>query len=245
MHYVDDRYHLNVEFDTKQCELPDDELTRMQRSLEQIGEAVKHFPSSDLGIMCIHHPRSNAYHVEAKLKLPGQTLFTSDWDAYLDSAFQRCVRKLARKLEAAKANPDRQAGRVAERRAELDRDIVAPTDPDAGPLGEAVRRGDYLAFRNALLGYEDWIRKRVGRWVQRYPEAQAQIGRGLAIGDLVEEVYLNAFERYGQRPDEIPFHSWLDDLIDLSVRSMLRDPDEGRENASFARTLRETPLETK
>jgi len=79
--------------------------------------------------------------------------------------------------------------------------------------------------------------------VQRYPQAQAQIGRGLAIGDVVEEVYLNAFERFGRRPTEVPFHEWLEELIDLSVRLLLRNPDEEAENASLARTVREGPLD--
>lgn len=46
----------------------------------------------------------------------------------------------------------------------------------------------------------------------------------------------------GQRPFEVPLHQWLDDLIDPSLKALLRHPEEERENASFARTLRETPL---
>jgi hypothetical protein len=130
----------------------------------------------------------------------------------------------------------------AERQPASAREIFAPTDPDSGVLGAAVRAGDYRAFRTALSGYEDWLRKRVGRWLQRFPEAEARIGRGLAIGDVVEEIYLAAFERYGQRPDEVPLHQWLEDLIDPSWRVLLRHPDAERENASLARTLRDTPL---
>src|SRR5258706_14236 len=74
----------------------------------------------------------------------------------------------------------------ATRLANLDRDVVAPEDPDAGPLGAAVRGGDYRTFRVALSPYEEWLRNRVGRWLQRYPEAEARLGRDLTIGDLVE-----------------------------------------------------------
>jgi hypothetical protein len=35
---------------------------------------------------------------------------------------------------------------------------------------------------------------------------------------------------------------WLDGLIDPSLKMLLREPDEGRQEASFARTLREAPL---
>jgi hypothetical protein len=119
---------------------------------------------------------------------------------------------------------------------------VAPADPDTGILGRAFSAGDYRAFRTALSGYEEWLRKRVGRWIQRYPEAEARLGRGLAIGDMVEEVYLQAFEHYGRRPVAVPFHQWLEDLMDPSLKALLRHPDEERENASLARTLRQPPL---
>ena len=35
MRYSDDRFHLQVAFDTKQCEIPRDELVRMQNALDQ------------------------------------------------------------------------------------------------------------------------------------------------------------------------------------------------------------------
>src|SRR5207248_3860842 len=126
----------------------------------------------------IHHPQSQSYHVEAKLKLPGRTLAADGKDAYLDLAFQRCVRNLARRVEEyRKRPPDREAAAVAVQRQRLDHDdLVAPQNPDAGPLAAAARAGDYRAFRTALAGYEDWLRLRVGRWVQRYPEAEARVG---------------------------------------------------------------------
>jgi ribosome-associated translation inhibitor RaiA len=240
MHYDDDRNHLHVEIEAREFVLPADELTRMQRSLEPIGEAVRDYPRADLRVLAIRHPRSASYHVEARVKVPGATLLTGDHDAYLDSAFQRCVRKLVRRVEEHKSRPGRREAEAARREA-LDDEVVAPEAPEPGPLGRAVAAGDYRAFRNGLIGYEDWLRRRVGRWVQRYPAAQARVGDGLLIGDLVEEVYLNAFERYAQRPREVPFSDWLGGLIDPSLREMLRHPDEERENASLARTLREAP----
>ena len=242
MRYTDDRSHLTVEIDTKDCALPADELTRMQQSLAPVGDAVRDFPHSDLWLTVVRHPQSESYHVQAKLKVPGATLFSGDGDAYLDSAFQRCVRKLAQKAASYRDNPDRQAEQRAERRAELDRDVVAPEDPDMGPLAGAVKNGNYRAFRNALVLYEDWLRKRVGRWVQRYPEAQARVGGELRIGDLVEEVYLNAFEHFTRRPTDIRLSEWLDRLVDPSLKAMLRHPGEEALNASFARTVRDTPL---
>ena len=230
--------NLRVEFLTHDCTIPADERTRMQADLASLAEAVHDFPVSDLRLKVNYHPRRQDYHVEANLRLPGATLFTGDWDPYLDVAFRRCVRKLVRKVEAYRENPDRDAQERAERRVALDRDVVAPEDPADGPLGAAARAGDYRAFRTALSGYEEWLRKRVGRWVQRFPEAEARVGGDLRLGDLVEEVYLNAFERYTQRPTAVSLSEWLDGLIDPSLKALLRHPDEARENASLARTLR-------
>jgi hypothetical protein len=240
MHYTEDRYHLQVEISARECIIPPDELARMQRLLEPLGEAVEECSSSQLGITVIHQPRSRVFHVAARLTLPTGSVSAEDRDDYLDSAFQRCVATLIQRVRDGQPRPPVQTAR--DWLAVLDRDVVAPEDPDAGPLGEAVRAGDYRAFRLALSGYEDWLRGRVGRWVQRYPEAEAGVGRRLRIGDLVEEVYLSAFESFLERPTDVRLSDWLERLIDPSLKALLRHPDEERENASLARTLRELPL---
>jgi len=204
---------------------------------------VKDFPDPAVRIAAVYHPRSEVFHVEGKLKLPGRTLFTGEEDPYLDAALQRCVRKLTRKAEAYKEHPDRNAVAVAERQDALDRDVIAPEAPDAGPLAEAAEAGDYRTFRIALAGYEEWLRKRVGRLVQRHPEAQARLGGELLLGDVVEEVYLNAFEGFTRRPTTVRLSEWLEGLIEPSIRALLRHPDEEGETASMARTVRETHAE--
>jgi ribosome-associated translation inhibitor RaiA len=239
MQYTDDRHHLRVQIEAKQCNIPQDELTRMERTLSSLGEEVEDFPTSDLSITVIRHPRSQDFHVEAKLQVPGRSLRTGDTDIYLDSAFDRCTRKLVQKVRDYKAHPDWQAIEQARKEINRNQDVAAPGGTDMGPLGEAVAAGDYQLFRNLLINYESWIRRRVGRWIERYPKAQALVGNGLSVGDLVEEVYLNAFEHYRQRPTEVPFHQWLEQLLDPSLQAMLRHPGEESMNASFARSLRD------
>ncbi len=208
MNYSDDRFHLQVTFRTRQCRVPPDELSRMQRSLADLGEAVRDFPQAALTATLVHHPRSQTYHVEFRLRLPGRTLATGDADPYIDSAFQRCLRKLIHRVESYRENPDRASLAAAERTETLEREILAPEDPEGGLLGRAAAAGDYRAFRNALANYEDWLRRRIGRWIQRYPEAEARVGRGLAIGDVVEEVYLNAFGWPNGRPMFPSMNGW-------------------------------------
>src|SRR5438105_12011318 len=181
-----DLSHLRLEINTVDCDIPADERARLQSLLAPLAEAVSDWPAPALAVKAIFHLKSRAYHVEFKLSLPGRTLFTSEADAYLDSALARCAHKLVNRVQDYKEHPDRGAAERDEKRAALDRDVVAPEDPASGPLADAVQAGDYRAFRTRLAGYEEWLRKRVGRWVQRYPQAEARVGRRLLLGDLVE-----------------------------------------------------------
>lgn len=241
MYYTDNQHRLHVSFRTVKCRVPGEELARMERRLDELGAAVRQFPDARLTVRLVHHPRSKVYHVDCRLQLPGKALFSDEYGEDYREAFDRCTRKLAERvgdyLENGR-NPAAEgtAGNVAA----LERDVVAPEGHDTGPVAQAVRDGDYRKFRRLLSGYEEWLRKRVGRWVQRYPEAEAQVGGPLRLGDLLEEVYLNAFEQYPRWPTAVPFHEWLDGLIDPSLKEFLRHPDEERENASLARTLRDS-----
>jgi hypothetical protein len=239
MHFTDDRYHLRVELQAKECSIPEDERVRLQNFLVPLGEAVQDLAASDLAINVVHHPATQVYHIELKLKVPGQTLLAVEKDPYLDSALQRGLRQLVRQVETYQSQANGKARAAAEQRSALQRDVVAPEDPNTGPLAEAVRTGDYRAFRAGLGTYEAWIAKRVGRWVQRYPQANAQIGDKLRLGDLVEAVYLQAFERFGKRSTTVRLSEWLEGLIDPALRTMLRHPSEEQENVSLARTVRE------
>src|SRR5947208_2067753 len=163
MQFTDDRHHLRVVVSTLDCDIPPDERARLQTLLTPLEEAVSGFPGSELAVKVIFHERSRAYHIEYKLQVPGQTLLGGEEDPYLDSALARGIRKLARKVQMSKGRPAREDTERAARRAALARDVVAPEGPDAGPLAAAVEAGDYRAFRTALVGYEDWLRLRVGR----------------------------------------------------------------------------------
>jgi hypothetical protein len=243
MNYTDDQNHLRVTFRALGCTIPGEELARMERGIELLGAGVRQFPEARLTVRCIHHPRSKVSHVECELRLPGMTLFDSDYDEDYRIAFDRSIRKIGERLgRYLDDDPDRRAGRRANSLDRLDRDVVAPEGHDAGPVGTAVEDGDYRTFRRLLSGYEEWLRNRIGRWVQRFPDAQAQVGNRLRLGDLLEEVYLNAFEHYPEWPTTVPFHEWLDGLIGPSLKEFLRKPDEEAENASMARSLRDANL---
>ena len=134
-----------------------------------------------------------------------------------------------------KLGPDRAQRRKAEQGT---RPPVQPTlDPDPAAIESAVRAGDFTAFRTATQGYEEPLRDRVGRWLERSEATDAQVGRRFTVADVVEEVFLTAFEDYDRWPRAVPFGEWLDELIDGAVQALMRHTDVELENVRFARTL--------
>ena len=240
MRHTDQRGPLRINIETKQCDLPRDELPRINGPLNRIAEIVGELPG-ELNITIVHHPRSQRFHVREQLKLPRRSVFTGEWNEYLDTALCRSLRKLVHKAAAYKQEPHNDRDEQVERIEQMNRDIVPPADPDMTQMAAAVDEGDYAAFHQLLAGHEDWLRLRVGRWLQRYPEAEAEIGRRVRIGDLVEEVLLNAFEGFHERSDDVPLRDWLNSLIDPSLLDYCRHPAEERENISFVRSLRAPP----
>jgi len=241
MQFSTDR--LQVEITSTGCEIPADERTRIQTPIAALADKVHDLGEACLWINVVFHPRRAVYHAEFKLKLPGRSLFTGAEDSYLDAALQRSFAKLTRKVDAYLENPDIEAVTAAQRRAEAEADAIAPQDPAAGPLAEAANAGDYRAFREGLADYEIWLHKRVGRMVQRYPNVQARIGDELLIGDVVEEVFLNAFEQFTRRSTDVRLREWLDGLIEPSIRALMQNPDEEYAALDMARSVMETPAE--
>ena len=66
--------------------------------------------------------------------------------------------------------------------------------------GGGPRRATTSSSARRRTRIEESLRKRVGRWLGRYPEVQEKVGTDLAIADVVEAVFLNAFEGYDRRP---------------------------------------------
>jgi hypothetical protein len=225
-----------VTFECKDCEIPERTRTWMQDELEHIGRVTEEMGKRQLWVTVVFHARSGIYRVRAKFKAPGRTVMTGDNHPLLDEALRRCLAKAFLRMEAFRDNLDQGSVEQAKRREALSDNLVAPTGFNAGAISRACQDGDYEAFRRGLIGHESWVRMRVGRWIQRYPEIQQEVGESFEISDLMEEVFLLAFERYQERPDEVPLHEWLDKLIDPAVRDFWNDPDE-REAASFAQTL--------
>lgn len=240
MGFSDLSYNIRIELDTKNCECTAQQIEKMERGLDTLAKLVKPFPVSDLYITVIYHAPSNDYHVKTALVLPGRTLFTGDRGPAVLPAYEQCVRKLVRKVTAYKQRMSA-AAEHSKRVAGTQHDVV-PTDvPDADVLGRAVEDYDYAAFRKAMTPYESPLRSRIGRWVGRYPQMEREIGNSFTIADIEEEVFLNAFERFADRPRNVSLAQWLEGMIDPSVRLLLANPDEELENIEMIRSAREEP----
>jgi ribosome-associated translation inhibitor RaiA len=234
---------LQIDLRTTNCTLPEDERTRMQPWLNALAEQVQDIPNPTMELHIAHHARSDVFNVELRLKLPGRSLFVREKNPDLDTALERGLTKLQRKLESYWRHPDEDALTDARRRAAVERTLVALPDPDVGPLADAILADDYSTFRDRISGYDVWLNHRVGRWVQRDPEAQARLGDVFVIGDIVEEVYLNAFDRFLQRSRDVRLSEWLDSLIEPSLRALMDDPGE-REAVSYTRSFKSPAPET-
>jgi ribosome-associated translation inhibitor RaiA len=238
MRFPDQSYNLLVDLDMKHCELPAGELNKMETSLSPLGDMVKHFPVSKLHVLISYRHRTTDYVVRTSLILPGETLVSSDHHPQVHAAFEHCIDNLVRELQRYK---DR-LGDVPERAKQQEgthHEMVPTLPPDPEAVEAAVRDGSFAAFRTALTGYDEPVRAQVGRWVERYPEVAARLGAGLNIEDLVEDVFLSAFEDYEYRPEEIRFGEWLGRYIDMAVKSMAEHPDSELENVSMVRLGRQ------
>lgn len=238
MPFSDESYNLRITLDTKHFDCTPQQIAYLEEKLDTLRKLVEPFPVSDLYINVAFHGRNNQYRVTTSLVLPGRTLATGDADSGLEVAYDRCIRKLVQRVEAYKdalAQKPEQARQVEG----THHDLVPSQEPDSRAIEKAVNEADYKAFRRAMYPYEDALHDRIGRYVQQFEEIESQLGEKFVLGDFVEEVLLNAFEHYDQRPKEVRLGEWLESLIAPSVRMLATNPGDELENISFARTVAE------
>ena len=230
-------HELRVEIDSGRYRLSSTEQEKMDTDLHTLRKLVKDFPVSELKIEIT---TQSDIRVGTSLRLPAQTIYTADVDKTLHPAWERCLRKLVQRVTAYKEKLANKPTYQKEAQGTLH--PVRPTmEPHIDDVQKAVEELDYTAFRRELGMYDEAIEKRVGRWVERYPAVESRLGNGLVISEIVEEVFLNAFERFGVRPPALRLGEWLESLIDPSIQTLLNHPDEEKENLSFIESAKELP----
>jgi hypothetical protein len=228
---------MQIDLDSKHFAPTPGDLQLFEESLSPLRRLVEHFPVATLHVLIEFHKHSTNYDVKTSLILTGQTLVSCESGTTPHPALERCVANLVEDVQGYKGR----LGQVPERQKiekGTHQNLQPSVDPDPAALDAAVRSGDFTAFRTATFGYEEALRDRVGRWVQRYPEVNARIDKDFTIADLVEDVFLNAFEGYDKRPHDVRFGDWLDHLIDPTVKALASHPDEELENVNMARSAR-------
>ncbi len=237
MTFSDLSYNLLVNLDMKHCQLPSDELSKMETMLSPLNDMVRNFPVSKLHVLVSYRHRTMDYVVRTSLILPGETLVSSDHHRQARTAFEHCIANLVREVQRYK---DRLGAVLeqAKQREGTHRELVPTIPPNAEAVEAAVENGDFAAFRTATSGYEGPVTDLVGRWIERYPQVAARLGRDLHISDLVEDVFLIAFEEYKYRPKDIRFGEWLGRHIDTAIKAMANHPEEEIENVNMVRLAR-------
>jgi len=226
-----------VILDVRQYDLSRAEEGAIRENLGALAPQVETFPFADLHVLLEGNARSNDVSVKLTLVLPGTTLVASDHEAVAQPAVGRCLDRLLAELQAYRER----LGNVPQRQ-KLEKGTHQELHPgvliDAEAVEAAVRARDYPAFRLALLPYEEGVRKRAGRWVQRYPELEARVDHGLELADVVEDIFLLAFEGFPTRPADVPVGTWLEGLVDPALKALQQDRGPERENIEMARSAR-------
>lgn len=235
------KHEFRIQLDTKHCRLSAREIEKMEANLGTLRTRAQNFPISDLYVTVTRFPRTGDYHVKTSLVLTGRTLFTGDRDVLVHPAYLRCIHKLVHKLEAY-IEALSQKPRISKHEEGTQLDVLPATVPDVELLERAAAEADYAGFRKALSVYDEALHRRVSRWINRYPQLAARLGDTLSIDDAVEEVHLNAYERFGKWPRSLRFGQWLEELIGPSLRALLENPDDELTSISLARTLQEMDL---
>jgi ribosome-associated translation inhibitor RaiA len=227
--------NLPVKWDTKHFDLSAAQQRKLEEGLEAVSRVVRNFPVVELLVTIEHFPRTTRWRVKTSLVLSGETLVSLDDEDELHPAFERCVANL---VQAVHAYKDRMSlvSEVSKQEKGTHQDLEPTPDPDPAAIERAVADGDYAAFRLALFGYEEPLRKRIGRWVERYPEINSRIDKKLKLNDLVEGVFLDAFEKYPHRPLDVRLGEWLQSLIDPAIKELSAHPDQELENINLARS---------
>lgn len=236
MAFSDKTYNLRIETDSGEYALSPADQGKMDADSGNATPLGGSFPLSDLKIE-IASQSNGQVTVATSLRLPSRTLFARDHDRTWHPAWERCVKRLVERVGAYKERLSNKSTYAKEQQG-TSHDVRPTMDPDLEVLNRAVADLDYTAFRNEMAVYEEALIGRVGRWVERYPAVERQLGKSLGISEIVEEVFLNAFESYDERPPS-RMGQWIESLIDPSVQYLVQHRDEEKENVSFVQSANE------
>ena len=231
-----------MDIDAEGFELTDRERSVIDAEIGKLLPLIEDFPTQILHVNLKYNGNSEEYEVRLALVLPKQTFATGGVDQAWHPVMETAITKMMRRVEHYKQD----LSHVTERRHHaLDTDhAVEPSwQIDGDKVREAVESDNYAAFRECMLPLEGTLRDRIGRWVERYPRVEAMIGEKIFIADIMEEVFLMAFDRFDHWTDGLTFGAWCETLVDPAVKAIANDPTGELEKISFLRSWQETEAE--
>ncbi len=95
---------------------------------------------------------------------------------------------------------------------------------------------DYSSFRSAVSAYEEPIRRRIEKWTAEHPEILAQIGGPQPAAEVLEEVFVHAFENHYVRGGDFNPESSLDRSFDSVTQALVHRVGTGKREVGSART---------
>jgi ribosome-associated translation inhibitor RaiA len=217
-------------------DLPEREFTWIENAARTLRPAIERFPHKDLILSIIYHPKSNDFHVKANLRLPNRTLFTGARSERVHEAVTTCMDHLLRKVQGLKEQLTDQPQRIHQLET-LMPELWSSLEFNTLDAQAAHERYDYRSFRTTLDGFQSGLMDRMGRWLQRFPEIEDQLGDGVTISDLVEDVFFHAYESFAEKPENVSMGIWLESLIDSTLQDYLDQPDTELANVEYARTM--------
>lgn len=156
--------------------------------------------------------------VRMLLALAKHRLVTVQRAPALATAAERCVDVLAGLIALAKDRVHRGHGEREIRRAKEEAGFV-----DLEALRRAHIDGDYDRWLTALADMDEMVEAEIGRRLKFHPDAEALLGDGLVIQDLVDSVLYYSFENYEAKPQNVPLREWIFSNIDICIDEAVKE----------------------
>lgn len=111
MSFANESQSLRIELDQQGCDLAAWQIEDMEEDLRTLRRVSEDFPVGVLHITVVYHRKPNDFHVKTSLSLCGKTFFTGERNQKMHPAYESCIRKLVKKVQAYKEQlrvPDRE-----------------------------------------------------------------------------------------------------------------------------------------
>lgn len=231
-----------LQVDAENFQLSNDDLEQIRADCSDLDPLLVEFPTLRVLLNILHYERSNAYESKLSIVTPGQTISTRETAGSWNAAFNACLQKAHRRVKHYREIMQQQQADVPAYDA-----ISGTVDPtqqlDGAVVSQAIESDDYLSFRKAMWPLEPALRRRVSEWLRRYPDLESMIladdDAAFSTADLVEEVFMLAFDQYGKWPREMFFGQWIETLIDPALENFANDPAGEAEKINYIRSALE------